>query len=120
MPGPAAICGIIRLNGTVIETYSEKIGIKTNNQAEYRALIAGLLRAKKGGVTMIECYLDSELLDNQLNFRYKIKDAELARLFKQVHDLRSQFQQISFMHIPREKNAAADRLVNNALDEHHL
>ncbi|MEI7497729.1 MAG: ribonuclease HI family protein [Candidatus Falkowbacteria bacterium] len=116
-PGPAAIGTVLYdEGGVVVAEISEYIGETTNNQAEYKAIIAGLICAKELGAQTIECFLDSLLVVEQLNHRYKVKHPGLAPLFLEVHNLRHHFKQISFRHIPREKNKAADKLVNLALD----
>jgi len=116
-PGPAAIGVVIKSdNGTLIEEISKTIGETTNNQAEYQAIIAGLETAKKLGAEAVECFLDSELVVKQLRHEYKVKNKELAPLFVKVHNLSLQFKKISFTHVMREKNKAADKLVNIALD----
>jgi len=115
-PGPAAIGGILIRNGETLNTFGTYIGTATNNSAEYQALIAGLKLAFKRRIQTLTCYLDSELVVRQLNFQYKVKDASLAQLFMQVYSLRQAFSKVTFISIPREQNAAADALVNNALD----
>jgi ribonuclease HI len=118
-PGPAAV-------GVWIETldkkYGEYIGEKTNNEAEYEALIFGLKKIKslvgkeKTKKTEIECYLDSELVVNQLNHKYKLSEKHIQDLFLKVWNLMLDFQNVSFYHIMREENKVADALVNEALD----
>ena len=116
-PGPAAIGGVLYdPSNAVIATFSEYIGMHTNNQAEYYALIRGLNVALQHGVVRLQCLLDSELVVRQLQFEYKVKDRQLAELFANVVVLMSRFESISFHHIPREKNTRADALVNEALD----
>lgn len=117
-PGPAAI-------GVVIgdKKYSEFIGIATNNEAEYKAVIFVLkkLRHLIGKKSIenqkIEIRMDSELVQKQLNGEYKIKEKELQILFVEAWNLRLDFKNLSFVHIPREQNRLADKLVNEALDE---
>lgn len=119
-PGPAAV-------GIYIETlgkkYGEYIGTKTNNEAEYEALIAGLKKIKaligkeKSKKSTIECYLDSELVVNQLNHKYKLSEKHIQQLFLTVWNLMLDFGNVKFYHIMREKNKVADSLVNMALDE---
>jgi ribonuclease HI len=117
-PGPAGIGVVIETGeNEVVETYKEYIGETTNNQAEYRAVIKGLVLAKSLKVRQIEVRLDSELVVNQLNMEFKIKNSELALLFVKIWNLRQEFQQVTFKHIPREQNTLADKLVNQALDE---
>lgn len=117
-PGPAAI-------GVIVgdKEYGEYIGEKTNNQAEYEAAIFALKKVKqligkkKSKEAEVEVRLDSELVVNQLAGEYKIKEPELQPLFLQVWNLRLDFKKVSFIHIPREKNRRADRLVNSVLDK---
>jgi len=116
-PGPAAIGAIlVSSDGNCIEIISKTIGKKTNNQAEYEAIIAALELAKNLKADELDCYLDSELVVKQINHQYKVKNKELAPLFLKVHNLCLQFKKIKFHHVPREKNKAADKLVNEALD----
>ncbi len=118
-PGPAGIGAHLQDEQTG-ETYHIKqyIGETTNNQAEYRALVSALEKAHELGATDVSCRLDSELVVKQLNREYRVKDAALAPLFLRAWNLASLFKNISFMHVPREKNKEADRLVNEAIDEH--
>ena len=117
-PGPAGI-GAVILNGEgkVIAEISEYIGEATNNQAEYKALIAGLVKAKELGTSDLEVFLDSELVVKQLNREYRVKDKDLAPLFLEVYNISLGFKKIIFKHIFREKNELADKLVNQALDK---
>jgi len=119
-PGPAAI-------GVYIETldkkYGEYIGIKTNNEAEYAALIFGLKKIKsligktKAQDAEIECRLDSELVVKQLNHEYKLKEKHIQDFFLEIWNLMLDFKSVAFYHILREKNKLADKLVNVALDQ---
>lgn len=116
-PGPAGIGGVVLDHeGVVIGEVSEYIGETTNNQAEYRALLATLQKAKALGATHVDCYLDSQLVVRQMNREYKIKDPGLAKIFIQVYNLCPTIGTVTFTHVPREQNAAADRLVNRAID----
>jgi ribonuclease HI len=118
-PGPAGI-------GVWIETlgkeYSEYIGEKTNNDAEYEALIFGLKKLKsllgknKAKESQIECFLDSELIVKQLNHEYRIKEERIGKYFIEVWNLMLDFGGVTFSHVRREKNKIADRLVNEAID----
>ena len=116
-PGPAAVGGVLYDGDKEIDNLSECIGEATNNQAEYKAIIAGLEMAVKNKITELDCFLDSELVVEQLNRKYKVKDKDLAKLFVKVWNLGLKFKKISFQHIRREKNKAADALVNKALDK---
>lgn len=118
-PGPAAI-------GVWIETLKKQfghyIGEKTNNEAEYEAIIYGLKKIKhligndKAKNIEVECFLDSEFVAKQMNHEYKVKEKDLQGLFLQVWNLTLDFGKVTFRHIPREKNKTADKLVNEALD----
>lgn len=116
-PGPAAIGYVLTIDGKEVEAKGEVIGKATNNQAEYEALIKGLSYAKKKGVSRITCYLDSELVVKQMRGEYRVKDIDLKKLFEKAKGLTSQFALIEFIHIRREKNKQADKLVNLALDK---
>jgi len=116
-PGQAAIGAVV--GG---KQYSEAIGSATNNEAEYRAVILALQKAKQqtgkenAKQTSLEIRSDSELLVSHMNGRYKIKERNLRELFIQVWNLKTEFKSVSFVHIPREENKTADSLVNQALD----
>jgi len=114
-PGPGGIGVVIKYNDKILE-FSEYIGHLTNNQAEYKAVILALEEAKKINIKEIDFYLDSELVVNQLNRKYKIKNQELSFLFIKVWNLSSNFEKITYTHIPREQNKEADRLVNQAIN----
>ncbi len=115
-PGPAAI-GVVCYRGSEqLWTLKRYIGETTNNQAEYRALLAGLQKAS-GLSPTITCYLDSELVVKQLRGEYKVKDKDLQLLVREVIAALQAFERVNFEHVPRAKNAVADRLVNEALDE---
>ena len=122
-PGPAAV-GVVIEGPAGKKTYHEYIGKTTNNEAEYRALILALKKVKQlygseklAGVN-IECYADSELMVNQLNGKYKIKEAGIQGFFIEIWNLKIELDAVlSFHHIERAKNAQADELVNQALDK---
>ena len=117
-PGPAAIGVVISSQGEIVATISKYIGETTNNQAEYQAIIAGLEKVLEYKAEIVECFLDSELVVKQLRHEYKVKNKDLATLFVKAHNLSLQFKKISFNHVPREDNKAADKLVNEALDSY--
>ncbi|MCA9370537.1 MAG: ribonuclease HI family protein, partial [Candidatus Peregrinibacteria bacterium] len=98
--------------------HCERIGVETNNVAEYRALIEGLKLAKRYHPNRLICHLDSELIVKQLNGEYRVKMETLRPLFDEINELAQEFPDIVFMHIPRSDNHRADALVNKALDEH--
>src|SRR3989344_2597039 len=119
-PGQAAIGIILEdpVRGVVVREHYERIGIETNNVAEYRALIEGLKIARLYHPNKLLCHLDSELIVKQLSGEYQVRMATLQPLFREIRELSEEFAFVSFKHVPREDNHHADRLVNKALDEH--
>jgi len=115
-PGPAGIGVVIWDGNNLVGRHKKYIGVATNNQAEYKAVILALEEAKKIGALELEFFLDSELVVKQLRQEYKVKDKELAPLFVQAWNLGFSFKKITYTHIPREKNKEADKLVNEAID----
>lgn len=116
-PGPAGIGAVLyNEDNKKIAEISHYIGETTNNQAEYKALIAALRKAVELGAKEVISYLDSELVVKQLNREYKVKNAELAPLFLDIHNISLSFKKITFIHVPREKNKEADLLANEAMD----
>lgn len=122
-PGPAAISAIIETSDKLFpKKYSEKIGNATNNEAEYKALIFALKKIKslfgKKKIKNLEaeCRLDSKLLVEQLNGKFKILEKELQPLFLEVWNLKTDFKNVSFNYVPREKNQKADALVRKQLN----
>ena len=118
-PGPAGIGGVIfDEQGEVIGEVSEYIGETTNNVAEYQALLATLQKAQTLGAKSVDCFLDSQLVVRQMKREYKVKDARLAEIFVQVHNVSVHIGHVTFTHVPREQNKHADKLVNKAIDAH--
>ncbi len=116
-PGPAGIgCVITDEAGAVIKTFGGYIGEGTNNVAEYRALVRGLELAAELGAARVAVRMDSELIVRQLTGVYRIKDPKLKALAAEVGRLASRFDSVSFSHVRREENSAADELVNRAID----
>jgi len=119
-PGPAAIGFLILSDkGEVLMAKSRCIGSRTNNQAEYEALIAALKSAIALRAEEVVCNLDSELVVNQLNGCYRVKNLELKKLWRKVQKLSKSFKKSSFISVPRTniQIQKADALVNKALDE---
>ena len=115
-PGPAAIGATIKdEQGKVVATISQGIGRTTNNQAEYRAIIAALENAIRLGANQVDMYSDSELVVRQINGRYRVKKASLKPLYQKVKQLQSQLEGFTITHIPRQQNTEADSLANMAL-----
>jgi ribonuclease HI len=116
-PGPAAIGAVIKDDrGNLVARLSRQIGRATNNQAEYRALIAALEQAISLGAKKVDIRLDSELVVRQLSGRYRVKNTGLKPLYEQVQQLLGKLDEVSVRHVPRARNAEADRLANQALD----
>jgi len=111
-PGPMHIGVAIYEGEKLIKTVSESVGIGTNNNAEYLAVIRALDEAKKLGASEIELRSDSQLLVRQLNGQYKVKSANILPLFEKVKEKRKFFQTIKFVWTPREENELADALSN--------
>ncbi len=116
-PGDASIGVSVTLDGKEIHTISKKIGIATNNEAEYQALINALNYCIANSIDEIEVYLDSELVVEQVNKNYKVKAANLKALNSEVEGLVQQFKYVKFNHVYREDNKRADQLANIALDK---
>jgi ribonuclease HI len=118
-PGPAAL-------GVYIETfdksYGEFLGTKTNNEAEYAAIVFGLKKIKsligkaQAKLAIVECRMDSELACKQLNHEYKIENEKLQPLFLAVWNLMLDFAAVKFVHVRRELNTVADAAANEAMD----
>jgi ribonuclease HI len=115
-PGPAGIGAVIFHNGQEIWASCQYIGTKTNNQSEYSALILGLQEALTRDIKCIHVYGDSQLVINQINGIYKVKNVGLQELYQEVQRLKAEFETIVFTHIYREFNKRADHLSNMALD----
>lgn len=119
-PGPAAIA-FIALNGKgeTVKADSSFIGVHTNNQAEYEALLMALKFASDTKAQEVVCHLDSELVAKQLNGEYTVKNHELKQLWRSVQELKKCFLKISFVNVPRSNSQIqrADELVNKTLDE---
>jgi len=116
-PGPSAI-GVVIFDDKDRECHriSEAIGQATNNEAEYRAAIAGVEAALALGARHVELRMDSELVVRQLDSRYRVRNPRLKRLFARMKDLRWRFASFRAIALPRQDNALADKLANQALD----
>jgi len=120
-PGPAAIGAVVVDPNSdpprVLAEVSERIGVTTNNVAEYKALIAGLDAAARIGSRRLVVRADSKLVIEQLAGRYKIKHPNLKPLALEAHRKLAAWPSVELRHVPREQNRVADALVNRALDE---
>lgn len=118
-PGPAAL-GVY--SPQLKKEYSKFLGNTTNNEAEYQSVIFALKKIKhliggeKAKKSEIEIKTDSELIVNQLNGKYKIKEKSLIPFFIEIWNLKQDFGRVNFIHIPREENKEADRMVNKELN----
>lgn len=122
-PGPAAL-GVVFADarGGALKRYSKALGERTNNEAEYEAVLFALQKARalygkeKVRAMDIEVRLDSELVARQLGAEYKIEEERLWPLFMKIWNARLDFGHLTFRHVPRGENRGANRLVNEALD----
>jgi ribonuclease HI len=116
-PGPAAAAAVVSApDGTVLDEATELLGDVTNNVAEYRGLLLGLARAKALGADEVEVINDSELVAHQVNGRYRVKHPDMIPLHRAAIEALGGFVAWSLRPVPRRQNAAADALVNQALD----
>ena len=117
-PGPAAIGVTIKdKRGKLITFISQRIGRATNNQAEYRAIIAALEEAVRLGVKQVDIKMDSELVVKQISGEYRVKKATLKPLYQQVKQLLGLLKDFTITHIPRQQNTEADKLAHKALND---
>ena len=116
-PGYSAIGILIKDDEKIITEYGEYVGIKTNNQAEYLALRKAL-EICSNMAKEVNILSDSELLINQRNQKYKIRNQELKNLSRDIAVLEKNYEIITYKHIPRSMNSRADFIANRALDRH--
>jgi ribonuclease HI len=116
-PGPAAAAAVVSTpEGEVLDEARELLGSVTNNVAEYRGLLLGLDRARALGADEVEVVNDSELVAKQINGEYKVKHPDMKPLHAAATEALAQFGRWRVRSVPRAQNAAADALVNQALD----
>lgn len=120
-PGPAGIGFVIKDTGlTTTKEYSEFIGVATNNVAEYKALISCLKYVTSQElVKRINIFMDSELVVKQIRGEYKVKNQGLIPLHREAMQLLSRLD-YRISNIDRSKNKEADRLANEAIDNHFV
>lgn len=116
-PGPAAAGAF----SPELGEFKRYLGVATNNQAEYTAIVLAMEAAKAyqlqhPELTTLRFFMDSELAVKQLNREYKVRDPHLQKLFIKVWNAMQSFKSVTFTHVPRERNKEADRLVNEAID----
>ena len=113
-PGPAGIGVVIYGDGQVLGRVSRSVGVKTNNEAEYLALIYALKRAVKMGVEEVELISDSKLLVKQLRGEYRVRSPRLKSLHRKASRLTSMIPMLKIIHVGRGENREADRLAKRA------
>jgi ribonuclease HI len=105
-------------HGEKLRTFNKWLGVATNNQAEYQALIEGLKAMKDWDFDRLEVYMDSKLVVEQVNGKWKVKEPELQQFHRQATELLKEFgDKVSISHVGRDENRRADKLVNMVLDE---
>ena len=116
-PGPASAGAVLfGEGGRVLAEVSQRLGIATNNVAEYAALVLALKKARELGASGVTLKADSQLVIRQLTGHYKVKHPEMKKFHAEAMELLKGFPGWSAKHVPREENAHADRLANLALD----
>lgn len=119
-PGPAGIGVVLEVaddRHEVLEEHAVYLGVTTNNQAEYKAVVLALERAHLLGATEVEIVADSELLVKQANGEYRVKNPGLQPLFARLKLLEHHFRRVTYTHVRRALNKAADALANKAMDK---
>ena len=116
-PGPGAI-GIVIANEKkeIIKEIGKFIGRSTNNEAEYQAVVEALKTCGEKKNLDIEFFIDSLLIVNQLNGKFKVKEPRMKKYFNEIKLLEKNFKSVKYTHIERSKNYAADKIVNEVLD----
>lgn len=115
-PGPSGIGVVVEFPaGHVVRNITQATGVRTNNEAEYEAAIAGLRAARELKARRVMLMIDSELVTRQLRGEYQVKDAKLRRLHLKAIRLLRCFEQVQIAHVPRAYNRVADHLANDAI-----
>jgi ribonuclease HI len=116
-PGPAAYGWVLDDGrGQPLAEGGARLGVATNNVAEYKGLVAGLAKALELGVQDLEVRMDSELVVRQMTGVYRVKNAGLKPLFEEAGRLARRFRRFHITHVRREFNSRADACANQALD----
>lgn len=116
-PINAGIGGVIKLKNKTLFSFSENVGVKTNNEAEYLALIKGVDLCIKNNISDVLIFADSELVVKQINGDYKVKNERMAALHKKTHDLLKMLSSWEINHVLRDKNTEADDLSKQGLSK---
>ncbi len=116
-PGPSAGGFVVLdMQDQILHESGKYLGITTNNQAEYHSLKGGLEAALKMGCQTVHVHMDSLLVINQMKGVYKVKNRDLWPIHEAIKKLVLEFEQVTFVHVPREFNKLADAMVNQTLD----
>lgn len=117
-PGHSAYAIVVTQDGRILHEHSEYLGINTNNYAEYRGLIAGIVKAIELGADDVEFVMDSELVIKQMNGEYKVKSPNIMELHRDAKALSSQIPKVTFTHVRRSNEfvSRADALLNHQMD----
>ena len=116
-PGPGGCGYCILKNNHVVFEGKKGLGVCTNNYAEYKGLQCGISLAIEKGVNRLEVFGDSLLIINQMNRKWECRHKGLRLIIDEVNVMVRSFDSITFNHVPRERNAIADSLANEAMDE---
>ena len=114
-PINAGIGGLIKKNNNIIDSFAENVGIKTNNESEYLALIRGVKLCLKHNIKNVSIYADSELIVKQVNGDYKVKNERMAFLYHETHAQLLKLNYWDLTHVLRDKNFEADELSKEGL-----
>jgi len=118
-PGPGGLGVVIYKNGEKkpIREVKGFLGVVTNNQAEYLALIRALEELRGMPVKEVKIYSDSQLLVRQMNGEYRVRNENLIPLYNKAEQMMGKIPKVTFHFINREKNKEADKLANMGIDE---
>ena len=117
-PGIAGCGGVVfNEKDSQVSEFKHFIPYATNNEAEYTALLFGVKEVLTYNPQKVIFYLDSELVVKQMKGEYKIKKPELKEIYLKIQAILGKIHEVSFVHIPREKNKLADKLANEAMDK---
>ncbi|MHA1971927.1 MAG: ribonuclease HI family protein [Candidatus Hodarchaeales archaeon] len=121
-PGLSASAFVFVKDGTIFHKSCKVIGTKTNNEAEYQAVILALQEALKLGIKDIEMYSDSRLVIKQLNGEFRVNKRHLQLLKNKIQSLCDKFDSVKFVHVRRTNDwvSKADELCNECLNDHQI
>jgi len=117
-PGRAGIGVVLKYDDEHTEEIKSYLGVRTSNQAEYEALIAALKKAKEQRKSYLHIFSDSQLIVNQINGKWRVKNPNIVGLYREARELIRGFSNVAVTHVRRELNTEADRLANEAIDDY--